>query len=294
MLIIMLLTCCLNAPLEVTVNTDTLTAGAILPLGPSDTRAAVELGHAPSPGLARRITRREIIAKMEEAGLRVEDLELPDSILVHRRAEPLDPQLVKQAVLDAFARQFPGAAIELIAVDTPATQVGTSSVTVSATLPSRFDPAQPVFVRLDLRSGGTSRTVFTRCVVRIETIRPVLRAHVAANSELKPGDIEWKPAELESIGQIPVSLDALQGMLAKRDLEPGQVLTMDLLYMPLYVRKGESVTVKATSGRVTVSATMRAMAAGRFGETIPVQHLAASGGTTARIVGPRMLEAISR
>ena len=81
-------------------------------------------------------------------------------------------------------------------------------------------------------------------------------------------------------------------MLAKRDLEPGQVLTTDLLYTPLYVHKGDSVTVNATAGSVTISATMRAKASGKFGDTIQVEHLSGEGTTTARVVGPRMLESL--
>jgi flagella basal body P-ring formation protein FlgA len=105
---------------------------------------------------------------------------------------------------------------------------------------------------------------------------------------------EWKPSLLEGNGTIPTSMDGLTGMVAKHDLEPGQVLKMDTLYMPLYVRKGETVTVKATSGMVTISATMRAMASGRLGDTIQVQHLTANGNTNARVTGPRTLEVLQR
>jgi flagella basal body P-ring formation protein FlgA len=89
-------------------------------------------------------------------------------------------------------------------------------------------------------------------------------------------------------------MDGLAGMLAKHDLEPGQVLKMDMLFMPLYVRKGETVTVKATSGGVTIAASMRAMAAGRLGDTVPVQHLTGSGSTNARVIGLRTLEVLQR
>jgi hypothetical protein len=56
------------------------------------------------------------------------------------------------------------------------------------------------------------------------------------------------------------------------------------------VHKGDSVTVKATAGAVTIAAVMRAKAAGKLGETIPVEHLSGEGTTMARIVGPRTLE----
>jgi flagella basal body P-ring formation protein FlgA len=201
---------------------------------------------------------------------------------------------VRQAVLTAFIRQFPGANIEIVSVDTPAAQISTEPVSITATLPARFDPNQNVFVRLDVRGRAFAKTVFVRSMVRIESVQPVLRNRVAANSEIRVEDVEWKPAPIVGAGKVPGSVDELRGMLAKRDLEPGQVLNADLFFMPLYVRKGESVTVKATSGAVTVAATMKALASGRLGETISVQHLTGSGSTTARVVGPRTLEAIPR
>jgi flagella basal body P-ring formation protein FlgA len=290
----LVLSCCLNAPLGVTVNADTISVGAILPLPSADPRAAVGLGYAPNPGLARRIARHEILSKIQAAGLTVDDLQLPESFLVKRQAGVLDPELVRQAVLTAFVRQFPGANIEIVSVDTPASQISTEPVSMTATLPPRFDPNQSVFVRLEVRGRAFAKTVFVRSMVRIESVQPVLRNRVAANSEVRAEDVEWKPAPIAGAAKVPGSVDELRGMLAKRDLEAGQVLNAELFFTPLYVRKGESVTVKATAGGVTVAATMKAMAAGRLGETIAVQHLTGSGSTTARVVGPRTLEAIQR
>ncbi len=56
------------------------------------------------------------------------------------------------------------------------------------------------------------------------------------------------------------------------------------------VRKGDSVTVRAVSGGVTIAATMRAKASGKLGDTIPVEHLSGEGSTTARIAGPGVLQ----
>lgn len=294
MLVILLLTCCLNAPLEVTIDSETLSLGQIVPLAASDARASVAMGYSPAPGAARRISRQEISARIQAAGLATDGLEFPESILVHRRSVALRAEQVKQAVLTAFIRQFPDANVDLINVDVPVIEVGTGDVTVNASLPPKFDPGQPVFVKLEVRSSASSRTVFARTSVKIETIQPVVVTRILANSELKAADVEWKPAPLEGNGATPASLDGLEGMMAKRDLEPGQILKMDLLYMPLYVRKGETVTVKATSGGVTIAATMRALAAGRLGDTIPVQHLTGSGNANARVIGLRTLEALQR
>src|SRR3954451_23209415 len=101
MLVLLLLTCCLNAPLEVTVDSDALTLGQVVPLSSTDGRASVAMGYAPSPGLARRISPQEITARIEAAGLRTDGLEFPESILARRRSFSLNPEQVKQAVLTA-------------------------------------------------------------------------------------------------------------------------------------------------------------------------------------------------
>jgi flagella basal body P-ring formation protein FlgA len=284
----------LNAPLEVTIDTATLSLGQVVPIPVTDPRSAVAMGSAPAPGLARKISRQEITARIQATGLPTDGLEFPEAILVRRRAAPLNSERTQQAVLAAFLRQFPNANVDLVSMEAPAIEVGTGALDISATLPPHFDPAQPVFVRVDIRGSGFARTLFVRTTVRIETIQPVIRTHVAANSELKASDVEWKSALMEGNGTVPASIEELAGMLTKRDLEPGDVVKSDLLYMPLYVRRGEMVTVRATSGSVTISATMRAMAAGHLGDTIPVQHLAGNGNTTARVVGPRTLEVLQR
>jgi len=283
---VLLLLSVLSAPADITIDTDTILLGALIPFADGDPRAAISMGYAPNPGLARRITRIEILNKITLAGKRTDDLQIPDSILVHRRAGSPDRDRVTQAILAALTKRFPDANIDITSVEIPPVQIGTGPVEISATLPARLDPATSIFVRVDLRGTSFVKTIFVRTNVQIETGQAVLNNKVSAHAEVQADDIEWKMAPVRS-GAAPGQID---GMLAKRDLEPGQVLTGELLYMPLYVRKGDSVTVKATAGTVTIAATMRAKAGGKLGDVITVEHLSGEGSTTARIVGPRILE----
>jgi flagella basal body P-ring formation protein FlgA len=276
----------LAAPADVTIDVDTITLGVLIPFPAGDPRAAIVLGYAPNPGLARRIPKSEIFSKLALAGKSADDLQLPDSILVHRRSAGLDQDRVTQAILDAFTKRFPGANIEITNVEIPAVQIGTGAVQILASLPARLDPDSSIFVRVDLRGTTFAKTVFVRTTVRIEAEQPVLKNKIAAHTEVQSGDIERRMMPLR-LGSAPEQVD---GLLAKRDLEAGQVLTSDLLYLPLAVRKGDAVTVKAAAGTVTIVATMRAKSAGKLGETISVEHLSGEGSTLARIVGPRILE----
>lgn len=289
MIVLLLTLTVFSAPADVTIDTDTISLGALIPFPAGDARAALSLGYAPKPGLARRITRIEILSKLTAAGKPVDDIQLPDSILVHRLAAGLDHDRVMKAILDEFVKRFPGGDISITNIQVPAVQIGTGPVEISASLPARFDAATPVFVRVDLRGTSFAKTIFVRATVRIETDQPVLKNKVAAHSEIQPGDIEWKKAPLRTAASATAA-DSVDGMVLKRDLEPGQILTNDHLYLPISVRKGETVTVRAVAGAVTVAATMRAKAAGKVGDVIPVEHLTGQGTTKARIVGPRILE----
>jgi flagella basal body P-ring formation protein FlgA len=286
LIIALLLLSILSAPADVTIDADTISLGALIPFPAGDSRASISLGYAPNPGLARRIPKSEILTKLAVAGKSADDLQLPESILVRRRAAGVDRDQVMKAILDAFIKRFPGANLEINNVEIPAVQIGTGAVQITASLPARLDPDSTVFVRVDLRGTNFAKTVFVRTTVRIEAEQQVLKSRVAAHAEIQPGDIERKMMPVRP-GSAPEQVD---GMLAKRDLDAGQVLTSDLLYMPLAVRKGDSVTVKAKSGAVTIAATMRAKSAGKLGETISVEHLSGEGSTIARIVGPRILE----
>lgn len=291
MIATLLLACCLSAPADITVDTELLTLGAIIAFPNGDARASIGLGYAPQPGLARRFLKQEITAKIMTAGLKTDDLELPDSVLIHRKAQILDAEQAKAAIHQAFARQYPNAAVNIVSADIPQTQIPGGGLDMTATVPAGANLSAPVFVKLDLKGSGFSRSVFARTVVEVQQPQLVLKNPVIANAQIGKDDLEWKVAPLRA-GASAVSMEKLQGFVAARDLQPGQVLTADMLYSPLLVRKGESVTVKATSGGITIAATMRAKSDARFGDTIPVEHLSGPGSTSARVIGTRTLEAL--
>src|SRR5262245_44114887 len=100
------------APGDVTVDADTISLGDLIALRPADPRASLSFGYAPNVGLARRISRQEILNKLALSGQPADDLEVPDSILVRRKTAGLDQDQVSRAILDAFTKRFPGANIQ--------------------------------------------------------------------------------------------------------------------------------------------------------------------------------------
>ncbi len=289
---LLVLACCISAPPEVTIASDSIKMGELIPFSGGDARGNIALGYAPGPGLARKFLRDELLAKIVAAGLSVEDLRLPDAILVHRMSQVLDRQRVERAVSEAFVRQYPSAKVEIVSLEIPEVQVGSGNVDLSASIPLHSDPSGPLYVKLDIRSSSLTRTVYVRTQARVDTEQAVIIHPISAQARISPVDVQWQMMPLRGNRDALSSFDALEGMVAKRDLEPGTVLSTDLFYMPVYVRKGDAVTVRAVSGGVTISATMRAREAGKFGDSIVVEHLSGTGTATARVIGPKTLEAL--
>jgi flagella basal body P-ring formation protein FlgA len=293
-LLTILLVCCLQGPAEITLDADTFTIGDLFPIPAGDPRARVALGTMPAPGLARRITKQEVESRLRVSGLGSNGLAFPESILVRRRAAALDVDQVTRAVRDAFERRFPNARIELLSVEPPQLSLPIEGVTIDASLPERFDPKNAVFARLDVRGRNFSRIAYARVQATLEALQPVLLAALPANNPLTPDLVEWRMETLDGSTAVIDSIQRFEGMLAKRSLSAGQVLASDLFYLPLFVRKGEIVTVRALSGNVSVTASMRARAAGSLGDTVSVEHISGGPAITARIVGPRLLEVIQK
>ena len=292
MIIALLLACCLSAPSEVTIDAETVTLGSIVRFPAGDARSALYLGAAPQPGVGRSYGRLELISKIRTAGLPVDDLQFPESIIVRRKSQGLEPAVVTQLVREAFTRQFPDADITIVSVDNPDVDLATGALEMTASLPDHADPSVPVFVKLDIRSAGYSRKVFVKTIAEVRKPQPILRNDIPANGEIHDEDIEWKVMPLRGHGAPILSIDSMNGMLAKRGIPAGEVITGDLLYAPLLVRKGETVTVKAINGGISITAMMRARSSAHMGETISLEHLSGGGTTSARVVGPRLLEAI--
>ncbi|HLQ77556.1 MAG TPA: flagellar basal body P-ring formation chaperone FlgA [Terriglobia bacterium] len=290
-MITLILACCLAVPADVAIDTDTVTLGSIVAFQSGDARAAISLGSSPQPGLVRRFLKQELIAKLSTARLPSDDLQFPESVVVRRKSQKLDPVSVFKVVSSTFAKQFPDADIDIISTEVPDVDLATGKLEITGALPDRPDPSIPVFVSLEIRAPGFTRKVFIKTVVDIRRPQPTLRNAISANSEVRVQDLEWKVMPVRGRGEQILDAGGLDGFLAKRDLQAGDVLTADLLYAPLLVHKGESVTVKASNGAVTIAATMRARASAHLGETISVEHLSGAGFTSARVIGPRLLEA---
>lgn len=277
---------------EVTVEGDLIRLGDVIALDSWDARAAVELARAPEPGRARRFHDYELISKVRGAGYAEDGLRLPAEVLVRRASRRLEEGEVRNSIEEALRGRFPGSRTSIVELTVPPTDLATGPIELSATLPSNFSPNTATSVRIDVAGSDFARSIHVRAVLAIAVSQPVLRHDVRAQTMIRPADVEWQVVSLESSAASIMDAGDLEGFVAKRDLDQGSILTEGVLYSPIMVRRGETVSVEARVGNVAVSAVMEAQESGKYGDVIDVGHLSGEGRTRVRVIGPGRVAAV--
>ena len=141
---------------------------------------ALEIGPAPPPGGARRVTRGEVLVALRRAGRSTRGLSIPRVIRVRREAQSLDAE-----ALASLARPFAAAALAPCRIESLDVQngasvaVGALEVAVEGRAPSRSGAAPLVVV---LTAGGRETRVpaQARVACPAPVIRPGARVQLVA------------------------------------------------------------------------------------------------------------------
>lgn len=235
----------------------------VLPIG----RAALELaqlefGRAPTQGFARTIGRNEVLQALAGAGYDAGSIKFEGSpeaivqavVVEVPMAEMLDAaRTALQAVLDAE-----GGDVEfeeptgLRRVQAPP---GRQSQEISARVRGSATSVGSAIVDVEILVDGES---FRKVPITFKLTRfqPVLRTvgPIRAGTPLGSHNLEQaREAIAQGANLYFQDFLAVDGMVASRDLQSGRRLMLADTAPPAAIKKGETVTVVADSGRVKVS-----------------------------------------
>lgn len=108
--------------------------------------------------------------------------------------------------------------------------------------------------------------VFQKALV---TVRPL-----AKGEALQPGDVRIMETEVSKLGQGYLqSPEELQGMVARRPIPAGTVVSPSQVLSPRLVRRGDRVTLVAMQGPIQVEMLGEAVSDGARGERVRVRAL---------------------
>lgn len=116
---------------------------------------------------------------------------------------------------------------------------------------------------------------------------PVPAIRVSRGETIEPQDIVLTQMRAKSVGPNAIlDPDALIGMSAKTALLQGRPITASTIEPPLFVKKGDMVTVSLNIRNLTLTARARALQNGGEGDVIRVQNLESNRSFDVKIIAP--------
>jgi flagella basal body P-ring formation protein FlgA len=280
----------LAACLPLAGDGDHITAADLAPAEPAFSALAPDtaIGYAPAPGIPRILTLAELARQARRYGL---DFEPKAEICVERPVAPLSPEAVLEAIQSSLA--LTEARIELVEQSrypVPKGPLEFPRTGLAAPSPSQAQAA--ALWRGSVRYAGNRRFAIwarVRILVRIQ--------RVVAVETLRAGQpIEAAQLRLETYEGFPLriqplaSIEQAAGLMPRRSIAAGAVLSASELDKPYEVSRGDAVRVGVSSGDARLELNGKAEASGRRGQTILVRNPANGKRFSARVEGAGRVE----
>ncbi len=280
-----------NPQLVVRVKPTATIASTLITLGeiaqiegdePSCQRArALTLGYAPEIGVPRLIRREAIwlaLAAADFAPAQVR-LEAPAEIVVYRAAQQIEAERIAEAVRQALieAADVKTGITRLQRLDLPGhVSVPAGQAKLRVTYNKQQNLLLPFTVVVEIAvDGQTVKRLPLTAQLEVHARVAIARRHLAANERLNPDtDVSFEIRRLTGrLSDYLTEAQSLRGKSARRPVAAGQVLTADMFFNDLLVRRGDEVKIIAEGERVSITTRGEAQAAGRLGERIQVRNL---------------------
>jgi flagella basal body P-ring formation protein FlgA len=224
------------------------------------------IANAPRPGARRLVEPAELIRIARANNLEATGVV---SLCFERATAPLDPEPVKAAMGRSLSA--PSATIEVLALSKfPVPRGELVFPRDSLTPPLSGDAAVwNGYVAYD--GGHFPLWAQVRLKVpqsRLVSVVNLAPGHVVEASDVRVEEATGFPRRVAPIGTI----DAGVGLVARRALPAGTVLTSAMLEAPYDVERGQTVIVEVQSGGAVIKTEAKAQSSGRRGETVAVRN----------------------
>ena len=243
-----------------------VTIGELCEITPADAStlplAQLRFAKAPVHGYARTVSRTDVVQALAAAGVALAGVSVAgaDEAVVQALALEVPQQEMLDAATASLQAQLAleGGDVEF---EAPA------QVRRVLAPPGRHSQELRARVR-DSRTHGSSAVVDVEVLVdgesfkkvpltfRLQRFHTVLKtvAALRAGEPLGPDNLALVREPLDQLGLFLHRMDQIEGLIAARNLQANQRLTLGDTQPPAVVRKGDIVTVVLTKGRVKVTA----------------------------------------
>lgn len=147
----------------------------------------------------------------------------------------------------------------------------TTPLVANVTTASGAAPRRTVGVHCQ---SGSQWTVYVPVSIEVELPVLVLQRSLGRDARVNASDVQVQTRRVAGLAtNFASDLSQLQGRHLKRPLAAGASLTMDALVVDVLVRRGQQVTLLASSGSIEIRAQGRALSEGGVSDRIRVQNV---------------------
>jgi len=172
------------------------------------------------------------------------------------------------------------------AIDAAAPSAGAPQLQVAARfMPSSFGK---MLVPIEIvAAGGAPRTLWISADVRVRAAVVRLAKRVPYRGILKPEHLELIVADIRDPRTEYVrNPEDAAGMMARRSLAPGELLSRASIETQDLVHSGDTVRLVSKVGGITIATMARALQGGKLGDRVKVRNIDSNQALRALVTGP--------
>lgn len=240
--------------------------------------SAISFGYAPQLGLARELTKEQIVLSISAAGFANNDLqlEIPHTVLVRRANQVLTSEIIYQEVEKTTLSDLiaAGATARLVKLEIPTSFIlPTGDVLVKVNKAPVKDLFSPFAVQIEIYVDLLLVKRLS-AMTQIEAFAPlvIINKSLPAGAKLKETDVTIEAKKLtKPINNYLQDIRLLKGAALTRAVSQGEALLKDQLVPAFVVKPGDLVKVIATNKKLSIEVQGEARTAGRIGDRVKIK-----------------------
>ena len=238
---------------------------------------AFELGNVPAPGY-NRVFQSVLIQRDLEAAFPDTTFAFAEHVncRVAAAVQRVGADSLRAAALDALKKRFRGKDAEFTMtanLGEARVPMGVEGTTLAASLKREGTRPGLWSVPIDvLVDGAVYQTIWTTWKVELWENRRVLVRSVTRGDIITPDALETRRVKVDVHTTDPdIPAIALNGSMAKRNIDAGALVSLRDVERPIVVRRGDMINLEVRKGGITAKTVATAGQDGRVGDTIRIQ-----------------------
>lgn len=262
----------------------------------------MKIGDAPVPGGSFVLTRDIIMMRLAAAGADMAGITwvIPGAVTVAGNSQVISSQTLIDKAIETIRKQVgPGVNYDDLNINFAGRMQDVTApvgdVALSASLPYGIRYNTPVTVSIAVSVNGQSvAKVGLKFNVKLYRQVAVAAAGINARDVFTQESLRYERMDM---GQIPPGFftdkNKIIGLMARRTITPGMVITDSMVNKPVLVKRGDAVILVALLGNMEVTAAGQSMQDGYEGQLIRIKNVSSNKIILGKVIAANKVQVLT-